>query len=322
MEEHSALRDIPSMIVYTDSVAFGEQVAPRAVGPWTLRPTVPAGVEQLVDRLFGGRPRLVAAAGDVGRWPVLLALEEADRSQFDMLVALGREGVELPDGVVCLAGAGRGLHGQRGRAWAALAGNLHLSLWLAPPLDGIRSPIALLAMAAVSVVEAIDGLPGLAGRAGIKWVNDIMIGDAKVCGILTHVETRSTGIRGVLGIGLNVERAPEVAPTAFVRAATSLRAVASDPDACRLGPVLHDLLSALDRNYESLLRDGTAALFDRYRERSLVIGRDVAICEESADPSPRVIAEGRVAGIGPQLELLLEGHARPFTTGRLMLRAR
>lgn len=311
------------MIVYTDDVRFGERVAPARAEPWSdTLPAPPPGLDRLLQRLGGSRPLHAARVSSPTRWPCLIAVASADRSQFDTLVALGRAGANLPDGVVCLAGAGAGLHGQRGRPWTALPGNLHLSLWLAPPAAVVRSPVALLAMGAVSVVEAIDGLPGLAGRAGIKWVNDILIEGAKVCGILSHVETRSSGIRAILGIGLNVEAVPDVPPTPFVPAVTALCAVASDSGACRLGPVLHRLLDALDRNYGTLHTDGAETLFARYRERSLVLGREVALCDESEAVPPRVIAEGRVADLGPGLELRLEGHARPFTTGRVILRSR
>ena len=43
-----------------------------------------------------------------------------------------------------------------------------------------------------AVVDALDAVPGLEGRARIKWVNDILIGDAKVAGILAYTQTLPT----------------------------------------------------------------------------------------------------------------------------------
>lgn len=307
------------MRIVTDDIAFAERLTPGGSGAWKagVGPAAP-GVATLVDRLFAGRPVHAADVPTGTAWPVMAAAGRADRSQFDTLVALSRTEVALPDGTLCLAGAGSGLHGQRGRAWAALAGNLHLSLWLAPPGTG-TTPLALLAMAAVSIVEAIDHVPGLEGRAGIKWVNDILLDDAKVCGILTHIAHRESGIVGVVGIGLNVESVPDVPATPFVPAVTALRAAAATPDTCRLGAVLPGVLEALDRNYASLRGEGPERLFARYRERSLVVGRRVAVCGEDAGGDPTVLVEGRVSGLGPHLELLVEGHPSPITTGRLRL---
>ncbi|MDH4043137.1 MAG: biotin--[acetyl-CoA-carboxylase] ligase [Gemmatimonadota bacterium] len=308
------------MRVFTDSIPFVERLTLPTTIPWSSAAPAP-DILPLVRELYGDQLIQTTTVESATHWPYLCASASAERSQFDLLVGLSRASAALPDGTLCLAGAGRGLHGQRGRPWAALEGNLHLSLWLTPPPEAVHTPIDLLAMAAVSVVEAIDAVPGLAGRAGIKWVNDILIDGAKVCGILTHVAHRPRGVLGIVGIGLNVEAVPEVAPTPFVPTLTALRAVTSDPEQCRLGSVLHVLLVTLDRNYATLRGEGARGLFARYRERSLVLGRQVALCAEHPDATPEVVAEGRVVGLGDSLELLLEGHDRPFTTGRLILRA-
>jgi BirA family biotin operon repressor/biotin-[acetyl-CoA-carboxylase] ligase len=307
------------MRVFTDSMPFVDRLALPTTGPWSPGPADP-DIAPLIRELYGARDVRNTGVESALRWPSLCASASADRSQFDLLVALSRASVVLPDGTLCLAGAGGGLHGQRGRPWAALEGNLHLSMWLTPPPGAADTPIDLLAMAAVSVVEAIDAVPGLEGRAGIKWVNDILIDGAKVCGILTHVAHRPEGMLGIVGIGLNVEAVPDVTPTPFVPAVTALRAATSDPERCRLGLVLRTLLATLDRNYAGLRREGARHLFDRYRMRSLVLGREVALCAEHRPSEPEIVAEGRVAGLGDGLELLLEGHERPFTTGRLILR--
>jgi BirA family transcriptional regulator, biotin operon repressor / biotin---[acetyl-CoA-carboxylase] ligase len=308
------------MQVWTDSVAFADRIGGGGVAWTPAVPPLPSDVAPLVARLYDHRPIWTAEWAPRTAWAHLFVVEHPDRSQFDQLVALSRESATIPDGTLCLAGSGRGLHGQRGRSWAALAGNVHLSLWLTPPPTTMDAPLALLAMTAVAVVEAIDAVPGLAGRAGIKWVNDILIDGAKVCGILTHVARRPHGGVGIVGIGLNAEAVPDVPPTAFVPAVTALSHVAAQPDAARLAPVLQTLLGALERGYTALCRDGPADLADRYRARSLVLGRDVALCADDGSAAPPVIAEGRAVALGDELELYLAGHARPFTTGRLLLR--
>ena len=55
-----------------------------------------------------------------------------------------------------------------------------------------------------SVAEALDGL-GIRG-IGLKWPNDVVIGDGKVGGILTEVlPAKTDGVTVVVGIGLNVD---------------------------------------------------------------------------------------------------------------------
>jgi len=79
------------------------------------------------------------------------------------------------------------------------------------------------------------------------------------------------------------------------------------------------LLDALDRNYRTLLERGHGSLVDRYRERSMVVGRPVAVCAEDSDAEPRVLDRGVVASVGDGLELYLEGRAEPVTRGRIVV---
>jgi hypothetical protein len=50
-----------------------------------------------------------------------------------------------------------------------------------------------------------------------------------------------------------------------------------------------------------------------------VLGQEVVISSDEADEVPRVLAAGRVVGIGDGLELKLAGHPEPVTRGRLIL---
>ncbi len=306
------------MVVYTDSLAYGSRLMPSA-SAWSTPAAYPSpAIGEAATRCYGTRTVHSARGPSDARWPCVLIVESTAGSQFDLLVDLGHHDVALPDGVLLVAGGGVGLHGLRGRSWAALPGNVHLSMWLAPPQGMVPSAARFLAMAAVSVVDTIDRVPGLEGRAGIRWVNDVFIGDAKVCGILTHVLVPSDGVGAVVvGIGLNVETAPIIEPTPFVPNVDALSNLVGGQQMCRLGPVFESLLSALDRNYRRLEEGRYAEILAAYRERSLVVGRRVTVCAEG-EPSPAVLAAGRVERLGEDLELYLEGIERPFTTGRVL----
>jgi BirA family biotin operon repressor/biotin-[acetyl-CoA-carboxylase] ligase len=166
----------------------------------------------------------------------------------------------------------------------------------------------------------MDTLPGLEARAGIKWVNDVLIDGAKVGGVLAYTQTVGDNVTGaVLGIGVNVETVPEVEPTIFVPRVSSLVARSRRPELCTQRSYLGRLLGALKGNYRLLTGGGYESLLDRYRQRSLVIGREVTLCPESSGSQPDAIATGRATGLGDDLGLTIEGHERPFTKGRLML---
>ncbi len=308
------------MAVYTRNPRYAGKVLPEEV----VRRLAPVdgslqGVRPLLDSIFSGGGTLLDTAWEDLPFD-LLVTEFSPHSQYDKLIELSRDRSDLPERVACLAGSGREFHGFKGRSWAAVPGNLHLAVHLAPnrPIEGFE--VAFTALAALSVVEAIDELDGLSSRPMIKWVNDILMGDAKVAGILAYTQSRDTTVSSaVLGFGLNVETTPNVEPTPFVPAVASLRDFLPEgvPDA--QGRVLQALLLALDRNYDTLLAEGATSLVERYRDRSMVIGAEVTICTEASDKTLKLVDRGRVMGLGNRLELILDGRAAPITGGRLIM---
>ncbi len=269
--------------------------------------------------------RVGPAAGASGFWSRLLVVAEAPVSQFDLLRERLGDGLALPGPVATLALTGRGCHGHRGRPWVATDGNLHLCVAWRPAALLARDALALTALPAVAVVDALRD-PAL-GRlpAGIKWVNDILVGDRKLAGVLTASQALEESITlAVLGIGLNVAVTPEVPPTMFVPKVTSL---AEQGIACDLSVACLALLDALARRWQGLLARGTAELFAAYRDASVVLGRSVTVWDEGLDESvppaawPPPLARGVVTGIGDDLTLRIAGLAEPVGRGRLALGA-
>jgi BirA family biotin operon repressor/biotin-[acetyl-CoA-carboxylase] ligase len=167
--------------------------------------------------------------------------------------------------------AGRG---RIGRAWKSLPGHqLALSLVLRPAFP----PHFLVMASALAVAEAIETVASL--TPAIKWPNDVLIGDRKVCGIL--IET-SPGV-AILGIGLNVNGS--VADDAELASRATTLAEAAGRELAR-----EDLAVALIRrldNLYTLLASGGMAARERvrtaWRARLVTLGRRVNIRQSGAD---------------------------------------
>lgn len=289
-----------------DDLSPGDQVLWRALGDgdsvWTAE--IPCG---LPSRF----------------WHRLVAVDEARSSQFDQLRELFRDGWRSGGPVACVALTGRDFHGHRQRTWVAERGNLHLSVGLEPRRPAVQLLPALTMLPAVAAVEAIQGETGGAACPGIKWVNDVLLGDRKVAGVLTSTQSRQGSVdSAVLGIGLNVARAPAVPPTVFVPEVTCL-AGQEGAGAATLAGVLREVLVRLACLYEPLVQDGPRELFERYRAASIVLGRQVRVYDETfGEPPldqawPEPLARGTVVGVGTDLSLRLQGRAEPVTRGRL-----
>lgn len=98
--------------------------------------------------------------------------------------------------------AGRG---RRGRGWVSPAGkDIYMTLMLRPQCRPENASALTLVMA-LAVLEAIQEI--IPQSCGIKWPNDIVINNKKVCGILTEMSAELDGIHYVvIGVGINVNQ--------------------------------------------------------------------------------------------------------------------
>jgi BirA family biotin operon repressor/biotin-[acetyl-CoA-carboxylase] ligase len=188
------------------------------------------------------------------------------------LLALARQGEEA--GLVLLAGHQIAGRGRLDRRWEAPPGtNLLVSVLFrpaGPPHEWFRCAVAL-------AVAACDACRDLGVDAGVKWPNDLVVGEGKLAGVLS--ETDGAGAV-VVGLGLNVGwPAAGEYPGAVSLAALG---VAVTP-----GDVLSSIVGHLER-----FGPGAPELLDRYRDRCATTGRDVRV--ELPDGSH---VEGRAIGV-------------------------
>jgi biotin-[acetyl-CoA-carboxylase] ligase BirA-like protein len=311
------------MIVLTDSCAYAE----RVIVPKT-------GWANSNFSIFHDNPALKEIAGEIypkgtfyktkidlgGIWSIAFISERSFISHYDLMKEAGRKRNDLPNGLAFIAGESDFCHGQRGRTWMALSGNLHLTVFLAPKCRTAHFGIGFSILAAVSVVETIDGFKGLKGKAAIKWVNDINIGKAKIAGFLAHTHSIGAKIESaIVGIGMNVETNPNIEGDEFISETISLSEIVTDEEQGILGKVLRNLLLRLHINYNLLLAGKYEHLLSFYRARSSVLGRKVRIFSDPEDGEYSLIAAGIVDRIGNNLEIYLKGQEGPVTRGRLVL---
>ena len=196
--------------------------------------------------------------------------------------------------------------GRLGRTWVSEPGNLYAT-FLFPMAAGPEIAAQAGLVAAVAVQEAVCRLrPDMAIR--IKWPNDLLIGGAKVCGILSEVVGMAP-TRIALGCGINVAHAP---------ADTPYPATALGPT-CTVESVFQELDSSLS-NCLKIWDEGRGfgAIRDAWSAAALGIGGQVAVCVAGETTS------GIFAGIAPDGALLLQagdGTLRPIHSGEVRFAA-
>ena len=220
------------------------------------------------DRLTPLELRPLLNTHDVGR--VVHWYEEIG-STNDRARELADEGALAGEVVVAEAQtAGRG---RRGRTWASPPRkNLYFSVVLRPELPPSRAPELTL----VASVALCDALRQAGVEAGIKWPNDLLVGDRKIAGILTELAADPDRVEWVvLGAGVNVNARRDDFPPEVRDEATSVlieRGQAA-PRALFAAACFTALEGWLDRHAE----EGFAPVREAWRARSVTLGREVTV---------------------------------------------
>ncbi len=137
-----------------------------------------------ISKHFFQKENLYQADTNDDFWNLCIMVNEAEKSQYDLLVDLMGSNDINKYKIICLTGISKSLHGFRNRKWVSEQGNLHLSAFLKPNVKIENVSGVFLAYAAVSTLQAIKKSADYKSQPKIKWVNDIFFGNAKVSGVL------------------------------------------------------------------------------------------------------------------------------------------
>lgn len=184
-----------------------------------------------------------------------------------------RETGNLPDGYVVCAlsqSAGRGRHG---KSFVSPSGGIYLSMILRPSFSAELCS-ELTALAAVAVSSAIEKVCDV--KPGIKWVNDLVLGDKKICGILAELIFDDCGGVGsvIIGVGLNANTERSDFPPELAEIASSIyeetgKHVDTAALAAEIACALRSAAAAFPANKHDILYN--------YRLRCLTLDRQVRV---------------------------------------------
>jgi BirA family transcriptional regulator, biotin operon repressor / biotin---[acetyl-CoA-carboxylase] ligase len=162
---------------------------------------------------------------------------------------LARAAAGEPEGAVLAAEEQSAGRGRLGRAWTSPPrAALTFSVLLRPAAVPRARLGWLPLLAGVAVAAAVRDVAGVDAR--LKWPNDVLVGPAKLGGILAE----AAGQAVVIGIGVNVSTGPAGLPPPGPGAlpATSLR-LEGTPDLDR-SRLLAAILAGLERRYQAWSR--------------------------------------------------------------------
>ena len=169
--------------------------------------------------------------------------------------------------------------GRLGRKWESPVGNLYCSTFV-DIRAGDPAPSSLSFVAGLAVYETIRSvLPG--AEMMLKWPNDVLVSQAKICGILLERVKNQV----VVGIGVNVAVTPEVEG----RLVTSLAAEGATIDAAGFLSRLSDTFAS----FINVWRDqGFPHILAEWQKLAHPVGSTITTSDEHGDKTT-----GQFAGL-------------------------
>ena len=208
-------------------------------------------------------------------------------STMDAATVLARQG--CPDFTVVVAQRQTAGRGRMQRAWLSSDGGLYFTVVIRPPIPVMQAGLVNLA-AAVEMADLLRREHGIDAR--LKWPNDILVDQRKICGVLSQMEAEGDQLAHMnIGIGLNVNNTPELEEPVAV----SLKSLLGHTVPRR--PVLEGFLERFEQHIAGF---DPAAVIARWRSNTITLGRYVRVF------SVKRVVEGLAVDIDPHGGLILE----------------
>jgi BirA family biotin operon repressor/biotin-[acetyl-CoA-carboxylase] ligase len=212
------------------------------------------------------------------------------------------------EGTVVVADEQTAGRGRIKRLWLSPRGSLALSVVLYPSLSFLPS---LIMVASLAVVHAIARVTGL--KSQIKWPNDVLINDQKICGILIESEVRGRQVDfAIIGIGINVNLNPSDFPEISPPPTSLSHELGRDIP--RLD-ILRCLLAETERLYLAL--PSGDSVYQQWRDNLVTLGKKVRV--RSGETTYNGVAES-VARDGSLLLRQPDGSLTKIVAGDVTLR--
>lgn len=185
--------------------------------------------------------------------------------------------------------------GRRGRSWYSPPGDsIYMSLLLRPLLTPDKASMLTLVMglAAARGIRQVCHL-----EPAIKWPNDLLVREKKVCGILTRLQMKEEAIDSlIIGVGINVNQLDF--PEEISAVATSLQRESGR--AFEKTELIEEVMAAFEDCYDCFFQTGDLSLLKQeYNEGLINRGRQVRLVASGKEWT------GEALGINDVGELLV-----------------
>lgn len=221
------------------------------------------------------------------------------------------KGADLESGAVCWTGFQTAGRGRLGRSWQTGNGDsLAMSILLKPGFNSSLLPL----ICGLGVSKALEKL--VLREFLIKWPNDIICNDRKVCGILCENIVNSGGGYAIAGIGINLLQSERDFYSAGLPHAGSLKMFCEDiPGIAKIAAEVINCIEPLWLEYKN---NGFDSIKKEYESKCVTLKKEVNVLSVSG----KIICSGYAAGIADDGSLLVDSGngPEPVNAGEVSIR--
>lgn len=178
-------------------------------------------------------------------------------------------------------------NGRRGKSWDTAPGNITFSVRTSAPVHTSQL-MGLSLVTGVSVAQALQETCGIAVQ--LKWPNDVIIHDRKLCGLLTELQSmQSVGTTAIVtGIGINVIENDAIKQMGI--GGISLQEVCDAVPARE--QIIATIVETLLKNYSLFYQHGWPAFREQWASRDYLVGKSVILHGGEQQPQQVVDVHG------------------------------
>lgn len=220
-----------------------------------------------------------------------------------------KEMQNAPDGAVLLADNVEQIQGRQGRVWQFAPGQLLFTAILKPTLlsqcdhDDLAIRLNQLSMAlSLGILEPLKQY-----HVGIKWPNDFVAQDKKVCGMLMQAVWENNKVQGlILGFGLNINNSFLPDHELFDRAISLSMLTGTQ---LNMREIYKQLLVSLDRYYLMWQQEKFVDIYKEWKSEQVFLRKPVTIHQKDCS-----LISGVLSQVLPNGDAMLITEDKKFQT--------
>lgn len=163
-------------------------------------------------------------------------------------------------------------HGRLGNSWNSSKGKgLYYSIILKKEFKNLKYE-SLTLFISLGITKLLEDY---SINSKIKWPNDILINDKKVCGILCELTSNNNGEFIILGIGINLYHEKNDFPSEIENKATSLKL--NTPQPIIRNYFINSLTNYLFKYYNYFISYDFENFLHEYKKKSYLLNKEIKI---------------------------------------------